>query len=43
MALLRKAAAETIGELWSVVADCLAAFAAEERRHYFAAAAYDME
>ncbi|SCW76111.1 Transposase [Rhizobium mongolense subsp. loessense] len=29
-ALLRRAAARTIDELWSVVADCLSAFATEE-------------
>src|ERR687891_498902 len=42
-ALLRKAAARTIDELWSVVANCLAAFTAEECRHYFEAAGYDPE
>ncbi|WP_353646998.1 IS630 family transposase [Mesorhizobium sp. WSM2240] len=40
-ALLRKAAARTVDELWSVVADCLAAFTAQECRHYFEAAGYD--
>lgn len=40
-ALLRKAAARTVDELWSVVADCLSAFTAEECRHYFEAAGYD--
>jgi transposase len=42
-ALLRKAAARTIDELWSVLADCLFAFTAEECRHYFEAAGYDPE
>jgi hypothetical protein len=42
-ALLRKAAARTIDDLWSVVASCLAAFKAEECRHYFEAAGYDPE
>lgn len=42
-ALLRKAAARTIEELWSVVANCLPAFSAEECRHYFEAAGYDPE
>lgn len=40
-ALLRKAATRTIDELWSVVANCLAAFTVEECRHYFEAAGYD--
>lgn len=40
-ALLSKAAARTIDELWSVVADCIPAFTAEECRHYFEAARYD--
>lgn len=39
-ALLRKAAARTIDELWSVVANCLAAFTTEECRHHFEAAGY---
>lgn len=42
-ALLRKAAARTIDERWSVVADCLPAFTTEECRHYFGAAGYDSE
>lgn len=42
-ALLRKAAARTVDELWSVVPDCLSAFSAEECRHYFEAAGYDHE
>ena len=40
-ALLRKAAARTIDELWSVVADRLSAFNPEECRNYFQAAGYD--
>lgn len=42
-ALLRKAAARTIDEFWSIVADCLAAFTAQECRHYFEAPGYDPE
>ncbi len=42
-ALLRKAAARTIDELWAVVADCLSEFTAEECRHYFEAAGYEPE
>lgn len=42
-ALLRKAAARTIDDLWSIVASCLAAFTAEECRNYFEAAGYDPE
>ena len=36
-----KAAARTIDELWSVVADRLSAFTPQECRHYFEAAGYD--
>ena len=42
-ALLRKAAARTIEDLWSAVANCLSAYSAEECRHYFEAAGYDPE
>ena len=42
-ALLRKAAARTIDDLWTVIADCLTAFKPEECRNYFAAAGYDPE
>jgi transposase len=42
-ALLRKAAARSIDELWSVVADCLASFKPAECRNYFIAAGYDPE
>ena len=40
-ALLRKAAARTVDELWSVVADSLSAFTPHEYRNYFEAAGYD--
>lgn len=40
-ALLRKAAARSIDELWSVVANCLSAFNPEEWQHYFEAAGHD--
>jgi transposase len=42
-ALLRKAAARTIDELWAVVADCLSQFSSAECRNYFQAAGYDPE
>jgi transposase len=42
-ALLRKAAARSVDDLWSVVADCLAAFKADECRNYFEAAGYEPE
>jgi transposase len=42
-ALLRKAAARTVDDLWSIVADSLAAFTPAECRHYFEAAGYDPE
>ncbi len=42
-ALLRKAAARTVDELWSVIADCLAAFKVAECRNYFEAAGYEPE
>ena len=42
-ALLRKAAARAIDELWSVIADCLRAFKSDECRNYFEAAGYDPE
>lgn len=41
--LLRKAAARAAGELWSVVANCLTAFTAEECKRYFEATGYDPE
>ncbi len=40
-ALLRKAAARSIDQLWSVVADCLQKFKPVECQHYFEAAGYD--
>lgn len=42
-ALLRKAAARTIDELWAVIAECLSAFKLHECRNYFTAAGYDPE
>jgi transposase len=42
-ALLRKAAARTIEELWAVIADCLSQFSPDECRNYFQAAGYDPE
>lgn len=42
-ALLRKAAARTIDELWSAVAACLQAFKPDECANYFEAAGYDPE
>jgi transposase len=40
-ALLRKAAARTIDDLWNLVADCLAQFSSTECCNYFRAAGYD--
>lgn len=42
-ALLRKAAARTIKDLWDVVADSLNAFTPAECINYFAAAGYDLD
>jgi len=42
-ALLRKAAARTIDELWTTIAGCLDQFSPDECRHYFEAAGYDPE
>lgn len=42
-ALLRKAAARTVDDLWTVVADSLVAFTPADCRHYFEAAGYDPE
>jgi len=42
-ALLRKAAARTIPELWDVIAESLDQFTPDENRNYFAAAGYDPE
>jgi transposase len=40
-ALLRKAAARTIDDLWQVIAECIDQFSHDECRNYFAAAGYD--
>jgi len=40
-ALLRKAAARTVDELWQAIAEALEAFTTEECRNYFTAAGYD--
>ena len=40
-ALLRKAAARTITELWEVIAECIDQFSPEECKNYFTAAGYD--
>ena len=42
-ALLRKAAARTVDDLWSVIAEGLDAFTPEECRNYFKATGYDHE
>jgi len=42
-ALLRKAAARTVDELWQAIAEALEAFTIEECRNYFTAAGYDPE
>lgn len=42
-ALLRKAAARTIEDLWDAVAAILKAFTSEECLNYFAAAGYDLD
>ena len=40
-ALLRKAAARSVDELWRVIGDSLGAFTPDECANYFAAAGYD--
>jgi len=40
-ALLRKAAARTVDELWRTIGNCLDAFSPNECANYFAAAGYD--
>jgi len=40
-ALLRKAAARSITELWDAIADCVNQFTPDECKNYFAAAGYD--
>jgi len=42
-ALLRKAAARTIDDLWRVIADCLGQFSPTQCRNYFQAAGYGPE
>lgn len=42
-ALLRKAAARSIAELWNVIADASNAFKPAECQNYFSAAGYDQE
>lgn len=40
-AILRKAAARTLEDLWAAIADALAAFTPQECQNYFAACGYD--
>jgi len=42
-ALLRKAAARSVDELWTVIAECLDSFTPTECRNYFKADGYDPE
>jgi transposase len=42
-ALLRKAAARTITELWDAIAQCIDKFSPSECQNYFAAAGYDLD
>ena len=42
-ALLRKAAARTIPDLWNAIANALDAFTAQECQNYFAASGYDCD
>jgi transposase len=42
-ALLRKAAARTVDDLWDAIANCLDAFTPTECTNYFAAAGYDYD
>ena len=42
-AMLRKASARTIDELWDVIAECIEKFPAKECQNYFAAAGYDLD
>ena len=42
-ALLRKAAARSVDELWAEIAACLNVFKPDECRNYFKAAGYDPE
>ena len=42
-AMLRKASARTINELWQVIAEGIEKFPAKDCRNYFAEAGYDLE
>ncbi len=42
-ALLRKAAARTVPDLWAAIADAIGAFTPAECRNYFAATGYDLD
>jgi len=42
-ALLRKAAARTVTDLWDVIADAIEQFTPDECQNYFAAAGYEPE
>ncbi len=42
-AILRKAAARTVDDLWNAVRDALPAFSPREREDYFIAAGYEPE
>ena len=42
-ALLRKAAARTVADLWNAIADIFNAFTPEECQNYFATSGYDQE
>ena len=42
-AMLRKASARTINELWLVIAEGIEKFPAKDCRNYFAAAGYDLD
>lgn len=42
-ALLRKAAARTVNDLWDAIAQAIEAFTPQECQNYFAAAGYDLD
>ena len=42
-AMLRKASARTINELWLVIAEGIERFPVKDCRNYFAAAGYDLD
>ena len=42
-ALLRKAAARSVDDLWDTIADCLNQFTPQDCRNYFSAAGYEPE